>query len=158
VKGLYRGGANTIGKQHFTLVYDQARHAALTPHNIKSGWVETGLDSSNPNRVLQGFQKPPTPETQSSHAIETALHDEPLQTSVTSEHLVSLGRAIEQNIYTLDGHDQQRLQKLANAAERAMSACDLLFQEKSDLFKQNNKGNKRASTKSTGWKSKGHEL
>ena len=37
VEGLYRGGAKTIGKQNFTLVYDQARHTALTPHNIKSG-------------------------------------------------------------------------------------------------------------------------
>lgn len=39
--------------------------------------------------------------------------------------------------------------KLANAAERAMSARDLLFQEKSDLFKQNNESKMRASTKST---------
>lgn len=30
-----------------------------------------------------------------------------------------------------------------------MSARDLLFQENSDLFKQNNESNKRASTKST---------
>jgi hypothetical protein len=37
VEELERGGAKTIGKQHFTLLYDQARHAALTPHNIKSG-------------------------------------------------------------------------------------------------------------------------
>jgi hypothetical protein len=37
VEGLERGGANTLGKQHFTLLYDQARHAALTPHKIKSG-------------------------------------------------------------------------------------------------------------------------
>jgi hypothetical protein len=62
---------------------------------------------------------------------------------------VSLRRTIEQNVYTLDGHSQQRFQKFANAAERAISACDVLFQENSDLFKQNNESNMRASTKST---------
>lgn len=36
-EGLDRGGVKTIGKQHFTLLYDQARRAALTPHNIESG-------------------------------------------------------------------------------------------------------------------------
>jgi phage/plasmid primase-like uncharacterized protein len=68
---------------------------------------------------------------------------------VTSEHLVSSRKAIEQNVHELDDHSQQRLQKVANAAERAMSARDLLFQENSDLFKQNNESNVRASTKST---------
>jgi DDE superfamily endonuclease len=28
---LFRGGANMIGKQHFTLLYDRARTAAFTP-------------------------------------------------------------------------------------------------------------------------------
>jgi hypothetical protein len=62
---------------------------------------------------------------------------------------VSLRGTIEQNMNALDGHEQQCLQKLANAAERAMSDRDLLFQENSDLFKQNNESNTRASTKST---------
>ena len=69
VEGLYRGGANTIGKQHFTLVYDQGRHEALTPHNIKSGWAKTGLYPFNPNKVLQDVPKPPCsriPELSSS--------------------------------------------------------------------------------------------
>jgi hypothetical protein len=148
-EGLDRGGAKTIGKQHFTLLYDRARCTALTPHNIKSGWAKTGLYPFNPNRVLQGIQKPPALEPQSSHAVDTALYDEPLRTPITSEHLVSLRRTIEQNTHIPDSHSQQHLQKLANAAERAMTARDLLFQENSDLFKQNNESNTRASTKST---------
>lgn len=62
---------------------------------------------------------------------------------------MSLRRAIEQNVHTLDVHSQERFQKFANGAERAVSARDLLFHENSDLFKQNNESNVRASTKST---------
>jgi hypothetical protein len=36
IEQLYRGGANTIGKQHFTLFYSRARAVAITPRNIKS--------------------------------------------------------------------------------------------------------------------------
>jgi hypothetical protein len=38
----------------------------------------------------------------------------------------------------LDNHSQQCLRKFTNAAERAMTAHDLLFKENLDLFKQNN--------------------
>jgi DDE superfamily endonuclease len=51
-EGLDRSSAKTIDKQHFTLLYDQARRAALTAHNIKSRWAKTGLSPFDPNRVL----------------------------------------------------------------------------------------------------------
>ena len=37
VERLYRGGAKTVGKQHFTSLYSRARDQALTPRNIESG-------------------------------------------------------------------------------------------------------------------------
>lgn len=43
VEKLYRGGANTVGKQHSTLLYSRARSIAFTPRNIRSGWSKTGL-------------------------------------------------------------------------------------------------------------------
>ena len=49
---LFRGGADMIGKQHFTLLYDRARTVAFTPRNIKSGWFNSGLVPLNPARVL----------------------------------------------------------------------------------------------------------
>jgi hypothetical protein len=60
VEELYRRGASTIGKQHFTLLYDQARRAALTSRIMKSRWAKAGLYLFNPNRILQEIQKPPT--------------------------------------------------------------------------------------------------
>ena len=78
-----------------------------------------------------------------------SLGKRPLRTPVTTEHLMSLRKAIEQTVHVLYDHNQQYLQKFANAGQQAMSARDLLFHENSDLFKQNNESNIRASSKST---------
>jgi hypothetical protein len=48
----------------------------------------------------------------------------------------------------LDNHSQQYLRKFTNAAERAMTAYDLLFKENLDLFKQNNESHTRESSNS----------
>jgi DDE superfamily endonuclease len=58
VEQLYREGANSIGKQHFTLLYSRARVVAITPKNIKSSWLKSGLFPFNPDRVLREIQKP----------------------------------------------------------------------------------------------------
>jgi DDE superfamily endonuclease len=135
VKELYRGGANTVGKQHFTFLYSQARSVAFTSRNIRSGWAKTGLHLFSPGRVLHNIQKPLCQEPTDSYTKDTALHDEPLQTPVTSEDLTSLRRIIEQNIHALDDHSQLYFRKLANAGEKAITARDLLFKENFDLFK-----------------------
>ncbi len=146
VKELYRGGANTVGKQHFTLLYSQARCAAFTSRNIKSAWAKAGLYPWNPDRILQNIQKPLSQEAQSKYAIDTTADDKPLQTPVTAESLTSLLRIIEQNIPAPNDYSQQCLRKLANAAEKAMTARDLLFEKNLDLFKQNNESHVRESS------------
>jgi len=50
VERLYRGGANTVGKEHFTSLYSPARDKALTSRNIKAGWVKAGLFPFNLDR------------------------------------------------------------------------------------------------------------
>ncbi|KAF2180438.1 DDE-domain-containing protein, partial [Zopfia rhizophila CBS 207.26] len=57
VEKLYRGGANIVGKQHFTSLYSRAREQALTSRNIKSGWSKTGLYPLSPHKVLKDIQK-----------------------------------------------------------------------------------------------------
>jgi DDE superfamily endonuclease len=148
VEELYRGGANTVSKQHFTSLYSQARCAAFTSRNIKSAWAKAGLYPWNPDRVLRDTQKPPSQEPQGEYTIDAATVDKTLQTPVTAESLTSLRRKIEQNMPTLDDHNQQCLRKLANAAERAMTARDLYFKENFDLFKQNNESRTRESSNS----------
>jgi DDE superfamily endonuclease len=59
VERLYRGGANTVGKQYFTSLYSTARNKAFTRCNIESSWSATGLYPLNPHKVLNYIQKPP---------------------------------------------------------------------------------------------------
>jgi hypothetical protein len=61
--GLFRGGANTVGKQHFTSLYSPAREKAFTKRNITAGWAACGLFPFNPDRVLRVTPKPPAQPT-----------------------------------------------------------------------------------------------
>jgi hypothetical protein len=56
----------------------------------------------NPDRVLRSIQNPSCQEPEGIHIVDTALPDEPLQTPVTSEDLISSIRKLEQNIHLLD--------------------------------------------------------
>jgi hypothetical protein len=58
VERLYRGRANTVGKQHFISLYSRAREQVLTSRNIKSGWLKTGLYPFSLDRVFKDIQKP----------------------------------------------------------------------------------------------------
>ncbi|KAK9244194.1 hypothetical protein V1506DRAFT_507773 [Lipomyces tetrasporus] len=120
VERLYRGGANTVGKEHFTSLYSPA----LTPRNIKAGWTKAGLCSFNPDRVLRDIQKP---------LAELTV---PKADEVKDAH-------------TLDETSKLRLQKLANAAQVSFADCALLLDENRLLFQQNNESKCRKSTKLT---------
>jgi hypothetical protein len=153
VKQLYRGGTNTIGKQHFTLLYSRARAAAITPRNIKSGWSKCGLFPSNPGRVLGEIQKPQegalSPRTDTIPESNPPLCNEMLQTPTTSDNLLLLRSKIEQDTDGLDNLSRFRVQKLSNAAEKAFAERSLLLDDNRLLFAQNNKKVSRKSVRST---------
>lgn len=112
VERLYRGGANTIGKQHFTLLYARARETAFTSRNIKSGWCKTGLYPFNPEMVLQGIQKPLSElnaESTTNMLIDVPPPSNQLSTPVTAESLTSLRRTIEQQGGVLDENHQRQV-------------------------------------------------
>jgi hypothetical protein len=148
VERLYRGGANTVGKQHFTSLYSRAREQALTSRNIKAGWSKTGLYPFNPHRVLKDIQKPLAElRLPSSHV--TNADPEVLRTPVTSEALAALHGLVDQDTQQLDSSSRHRLQKLANAAQKSFAECALLLDENRLLFEQNNESNCRKSVRST---------
>ena len=60
---LFRGGANTVGKQHFTSLYSPAREKAFTKRNITAGWAACGLFPFNPDRLLRVTPKSPVQST-----------------------------------------------------------------------------------------------
>ena len=162
VERLYRGGANTVGKEHFTYLYGPAREKALTPRNIKAGWKKTGLLPFDPDKVLGNIRKPPAePNVQKVDEVNvgSSVQDEVLLTPatpvtpVTTEAFTSLRSLIERHAHANDEMSKQRLQrclqKLTNATEMSFAERDLLVDENKLLLKQNNEAKVRRSTKST---------
>lgn len=157
VERLYRGGVDTVGKEHFTSLYKPAREKALTKRNIVAGWAATGLFPFNPRKVFQDIPKPP-----SEHAVPTAngvvgscAQDEVLRTPVTpvtTEALSPLYNLIKQDVNELDKISRQRLQRhiqrLANAARISFAQCALLQDQNRFLYAMNNETNLRRSTRS----------
>jgi DDE superfamily endonuclease len=151
VEQLYRGGANMVGKQHFTLLYSRARNLAFTSRNIKSGWSQAGLYPFKPDRILSEIQQPPAEAIVSQTANVTAdliSHNDMLRTPVTYESLTDIRTMIERGT-VLDSPSKHRFQKLANAAEKAFADRAILLDENKLLFEQNNEKTTRSSTRST---------
>jgi hypothetical protein len=163
VDRLFRGGANTVGKEHFTSLYSPAREKAFTKRNITAAWAAAGLFPFNPDRVLRATPKPPPESTVpradgievgSCHQDElpqTELPQTPV-TPVSAEGFMSLHNLIKQDAYTLNEtsiqRQQRRVQKLANAGQRSIAYCALLEEEKELLTKMNNESKVRRSTTS----------
>ena len=152
VENLYRGGADTVGKQHFTLLYSRARDRAFTIRNIKSGFAATGLIPSDRNRVLQDIPRPPAQLHVSRNEVMEAdlvTSSNLLPTPVTAEGLHSLCSQIERENQHLDPDGKHRVQKLANAAQKLAAKCALLGEKNNILFAQNNEKKTRSLQPST---------
>ena len=155
---LFRGGANTVGKQHFTSLYSPAREKAFTKRNITAAWAACGLFPFNPDRVLRVTPKPPAQSTvprADEVKVGSCHQDEVPQTPVTpvsAEGLASLQNLIKQDAHTLNGTSIQRLerhvQKLANAAQMSFAERALLHDQNQMLTKMNNEAKVRRSTRS----------
>jgi hypothetical protein len=153
---LFQGGANTVGKQHFTSLYSPAREKAFTKRNITAAWAACGLFPLNPDRVLRVTPKPPAQSTVADEIRVGSCHqDEVPQTPVTpvsAEGLASLHSLIKQDAHTLDGTSIQRLekrvQKLVDAAQISFAERALLHDQKQMLTRMNNEAKVRRSTRS----------
>lgn len=104
VEDLFRGGANTVGKQHFTLLYDRARARAFTKGNIESAWRKVGLFPFNPDSVLRDMRHPSTGMLTLPKApmgldapIKSPIGAVP-DTPTTSEALASMCTKVEQDL------------------------------------------------------------
>jgi len=112
VERLYRGGVNTVRKEHFTSLYSRARELAFTERNIAAGWAATGLFPFNPDRVLKNIPKPPS-ELTALEGDATSSQGEALQTPVTPVTPVSAESfATLQNLITQDAHKVDETSKL----------------------------------------------
>ena len=154
VERLFRGGAGTIGKQHFTLLSSRARDIALTARNIRSGWSKAGLFPLNPDRVL-GTLDPPSlradqacPETRS--ALGPSLIHVPLSTPVSANGLDRMRGTLDKILDTLsDDEYKLHVQKVVNAAEQSFANCALLADQNRSLILQNNEKRVRQAARAT---------
>ena len=96
---MYRGGANTAGKEHFTALYSVAREKAFTSHNIRAGWGRSGLYPFNPDRVLRDIRKPPAELTvpKVDDVDLSCSQDEGPRTPVTADAFTALRSLVERD-------------------------------------------------------------
>lgn len=152
VERLFRGGSNTIGKQHFTLLYDRARKTAFNARNIRSGWSKAGLYPFHPEKVLEGMSKPaPTrtpPSTQITTEPKSAVPSK-MVTPTTSTSFDVLRSEVEKDLSGLDEEARLRVQKLANAGADVFAERAILRDRERVLLEQNNEKKTRQSVRST---------
>ena len=155
VEQLLRGGANTVGKQHFTLLYDRARTKAFTKDNIKSAWRKVGLFPFDPDRVLRDMRHPstgmltvPSASTGGSASVRSPVGAVP-ETPTTSEALTLMCTKIEQDLALVGHEGTHRVQKMIKGFEKTLARCALLATDKQLLTEQNNEKKARVSVRST---------
>jgi hypothetical protein len=160
VERLNRGGVDTIGKEHFTYLYQPARDKAITRRNILAGWAASGLFPFNPQRVLRDMPKPPAELSNASADVATSSRSEVSPTPetpvtpVTVEALTSLHDLIKQDTCAALSDEasrrrlQMRVQKLASAAKISFAKEGLLQNHNRLLYRINNEAKVRRSTRS----------
>lgn len=156
VERLYRGGLDTVGKEHFISLYKPARDKAISKRNILAGWAATGLFPFNPERVLRHTPKPPAELTvPEPNEVVSCPQDQSLQTPitpvtpVTTEALMSLHNLINQELNDPSKRRLQRhVQKFASAAKISFAKQTLLQDQNRFLSKINNEVKVRRSTRS----------
>ena len=154
VEHLERRGANTVNKEHFVLLYRQAREVALTARNIRSGWSKAGLFPFNPSRVLDGMSAPiegpfAQPAPLGLQGVQEPLSSQSLTTPTTTEGVHNLYRMLEEKLGVDGTASDPCLQKLLHATQKAFADRSLLHDENESLLKQNDEKRVRQNMKST---------
>lgn len=147
---LLRGGANTVGKQHFTSLYSRREISRLHGRPVV-------CFRSTPTESLKMTPKPPTQSTvprADEIQVGSSHEDEVPQTPVTpvlAKGLASLHNLIKQDALTLNEKSipriQRHVQKLANAAQIFLADGALLNDQVQMLTGMNNEAQVRRSTR-----------
>ena len=152
VDRLFRSGANTVGKQHFTLLYDRARQIAITKRNILSGWSKASLFPFCPDRVLRDI---PKPQQDGSNSILVATREQsypqlrsPLKTPTTAKSLDGILCQADARLVGEDDDIKVCFRKVANTAQKAFADRTLARDENQSLRMQNNEKKAREAAKS----------
>ncbi|OGE47263.1 hypothetical protein PENARI_c052G08478 [Penicillium arizonense] len=146
VEQACRAGVKTIGKPHFTYLYDRARNEAFTPRNIRSAWSKSGLFPFDPSRVLREFPAPRTEVQTTIPVVHPTVSFNICHTPNTSDQYALLRSEVEKDTWNLDSVCKNRLRTLSHAAEKVFAERALLLEENRILFEQNNEKTCRKSS------------
>ncbi|KAM0714593.1 hypothetical protein Q7P37_009889 [Cladosporium fusiforme] len=136
VEQLQRRGANTVNKEHFILLYSQAREAAVTT-------PECSMECQHLCRTTPAPPPPlGPPQARESSSSQT------LVTPTTTEGVHDLYRMLEDKLSANGTLVDPCLQKFLHATERAFADRSLLHEENQSLFKQNDERRLRENTRS----------
>ncbi|PIA82972.1 hypothetical protein CB0940_12205 [Cercospora beticola] len=163
VERLERGGVGTIGKEHFTYLYNPARERAFTSRNIRSGWAKAGLFPFDPAKVVKDL---PQANIRPAGLAPGAVQQDPVShgptphtpvtpktpvTPVSAEGVHALHNLMKHDTDTLDVTRRQLFQKhlvkLTNATHLSFAERALLREQNQFLAKINNEAKARRSTK-----------
>lgn len=152
---MFPGGANTIGKQHFTLLYDRARIKAFKPDTIRSAWRKAGLFPFDPNHVLRDMQHPstgilsvPKPSSLTGLIVSPTMGASPT-TPTTANALTLMAVSMEEDLSSVGMEAMGRNRKIIRGFEKTLAQCALLSANKRLLLEQNGEKKARVSARST---------
>jgi hypothetical protein len=118
-----------------------------------ASWSNAGLRPFNPQKVLDGIQKPVLDISSTTLTIQNKVHDvkQPQLpgTPVTADAPSALRRRIESavtKVESLKPAEKLCIDKLMNAAENEFAERSILLDENLLLFQQNNERAVRVST------------
>jgi len=115
------GGINNIDKQDFLVLYLEARRQALSPSNIRSGFIATGLSPFDPTRVLCRLQVQVDKVGNNHHIDHSGKH-------TPSPHQSQEAYMTPYNVNQLTTHAERLLQRRPqNAGSPASQAINQLI-------------------------------
>jgi hypothetical protein len=138
-------------KGHFTQLYDEARRKVMKKPIIEAAWSRSGLFPFNPDKVLGDIRKPPTKNQHPTILIDengTLPIPEIIQTPTTLQDPALLRQKIEQAGDLHDRPSRFCIEKISNAAEKALATSALLSDLNDELRKQNDEKKRRQSARS----------
>ncbi|KJZ69918.1 hypothetical protein HIM_10703 [Hirsutella minnesotensis 3608] len=140
-------GIHHIDKQDFLPMYLEARRQALSPSNIRSGFMATGLFPFDPNRVLSrlqvqvdkvgndhGYKNTPSPN-KSLEAAKTPYNVNQLTTHAE--------RLLQRRPQNTDSPVSQAINQLIKGCQMAMHSAALLADENRQLRSENQRRKQR---------------
>ncbi|KAM4062546.1 DDE superfamily endonuclease [Hirsutella rhossiliensis] len=143
-------GIHHIDKQDFLPMYLDARRQALSPSNIRSGFMATGLFPFDPNRVLSRLQVQVDKVGNDHGDKNTPSPNKSLEAAKTPHNVNQLTthaeRLLQRRPQNTDSPVSQAINQLIKGCQMAMHSAALLADENRQLRSENQRRKQRKNS------------